>query len=91
MYPRGGLFLAVLYSFKSNSYLTKCYRSRNFFGKVVICCIPKVWISGKCILIIFVAVYSKKFVVPERGFLILFPQSLSPLAETVVYFFKVSS
>ena len=29
----------------------------------------------------------KKFVVPERGFLILFPQSLSPLAETVVYFF----
>ena len=38
-------------------------------------------------LIIFVAVYSKKFVVPERGFLILFPQSLSPLAETVVYFF----
>ena len=43
------------------------------------------------ILIIFVAVYSKKFVVPERGFLILFSQSLSPLAETVVYFFKVSS
>ena len=45
----------------------------------------------KMFLFIFVAVYSKKFVVPERGFLILFPQSLSPLAETVVYFFKVSS
>ena len=39
----------------------------------------------KMFLIIFVAVYSKKFVVPERGFLILFPQSLSPLAETVVF------
>ena len=33
-------------------------------------------------------VYSKKFAVPEWGFLILFPQSLSPLAETVVFFFQ---
>ena len=56
-----------------------------FFGKVVICCYSESfdYICGSLL--------QKKFVVPERGFLILFPQSLSPLAETVVYFFKVSS
>ena len=57
----------------------------------MICCIPKVWISGKCFCLYFDYICGsllQKFAVPERGFLILFPQSLSPLAETVVYFFS---